>query len=707
VLTAHPSLQLSYRSGQDDLVGGFLVPCLERSVLYRRSAGYFSSAGLALAARGIASLMARGGKMRLVASPCLQPGDVERLTAAADEPGEVLRQIALRSLPEIEDALVQDTLNALAWMAASGRLEVKLAIREAEDGTIGRGIFHEKAGIFTDEDEPASHIAFSGSSNETAGGLLENFECVDAYPSWTEPERVRAKIEDFEALWNNTTSGLRVVEFSDVSKSLLERFRDPDHPPPGVPISSITREDPPEKFAIPPGRRPRDYQKDAIKAWSDGGGKGIWAMATGTGKTFTALTLAVKVAEKNRPFVIVVVCPFLNLCEQWLREMELFGLRPLSCFGDSKKWKSRFEEGYQRLALGMSGVHAIVTTNTTFQSEGFQSYLRPHVTAAKTHHLLIADEVHNLGAKAIAKVLPEGIQLRLGLSATPERHLDPEGTDAILGYFGGIVYEYGIQKAIASGFLCRYRYHPHLVELTDDEADEYAAISARLGPLLAGAEKGDHELKESAMGLLIRRARLLAGAENKLVVFDQVLKALPEKPTKALFYCGDGTTKDGISKEETRQIQAVSRLLGEKHGLRVRQFTFRESTAEREEILRDLSSGFLDGIVAIRCLDEGIDLPDLQMGFLLASSTNPRQHVQRRGRLLRPADGKRYAEIHDFVITPTEMPTDTDETLFNLERRLLHRELHRLNEFCQTADNGAEANAKLKRLRLATNQLSI
>ncbi|MCB1079583.1 MAG: DNA phosphorothioation system restriction enzyme, partial [Verrucomicrobiae bacterium] len=461
--------------------------------------------------------------------------------------------------------------------------------------------------------------------------------------------------------------------------------------PPGINASRVNQAAKPRSFQPPPGLELRDYQKEAIRAWSKNGGKGILAMATGTGKTVTALTLASKVAEKNHPLVLIVVCPFLNLCRQWMREMAAFGLRPLACYEGKDRWQPKFEEGYQSLGLGLTSVHAIVTTNKTFQSDAFQSYLRPHVAGeAPQHHLIIADEVHNLGAKAVKEILPEGIQLRLGLSATPERHLDPEGTSTVLSYFGEVIYEYGIQQAIAEGRLCRYRYYPQLVELTDHEAEAYAEITAKLGPLLAGSEKNP-ELGQTAMHLLIKRARLLASAENKITVLDQLLRMLPEKPSKAIFYCGDGRTTDKVSEEEVRQIEAVSKLLGDEHGLRVRNFTFRESPVEREEILRDLGSGFLDGVVAIRCLDEGIDLPDLRMGFLLASSTNPRQFVQRRGRLLRKAEGKKFAEIYDFIIAPPDLGGEVDDAAFNLERSLFQRELKRIEEFCNTAENGPEA----------------
>ena len=695
-------LQLSYRTGRGDMVKDLFVPCLENSILYRRAAGYFTSFGLGLAARGVASLASRKGTMRLVASPHLEPGDVEALRAANERPQEILRSIVSRSMTEIEEAILKDRLNALAWLAAAGCLEIRLALRLDEDGRFSRGIFHEKTGIFTDEE--GDHVAFSGSSNETAGGLVENFESVDVYRSWKDPDaRVAQKIADFEALWDDTTPGLRVIDFSEAGCELLEYFRNPNRPPPGF-LASVVRDGREESFGPPPGFDLRPYQGDAIRAWSRAGGQGILAMATGSGKTLTALVLASKVAAKNSPLVLIVVCPFINLCNQWIREMATFNLRPVACFEGRQRWEVQLEEGYQRLAAGISKVQVIVTTNATFQSDTFQSRLRSRVSAF--HHLLIADECHNLGAEKIQKSLPDEIKLRLGLSATPERHHDPIGTQAIVDYFGGVVFEFPLARAIADGRLCTYRYHPHLVSLTDEETEEYAEITAKLGRMIGGKEK-DNEIGQAAMRLLIRRARLLGSAQNKLEVLDQVIASLPERPKKALFYCGDGRTTDTIADEEVRQIQAVSRLLGEKHGLKVRNFTFRETSEEREEILRDLASGFLDGVVAIRCLDEGIDLPDLRMGFLLASSTNPRQFVQRRGRLLRHAPGKKRAIIHDFIIQPPDFGGTLDDDAFNLERNFFQRELKRITEFCQTAENGPEAMHELRDLRACYNLLTI
>ena len=303
-------------------------------------------------------------------------------------------------------------------------------------------------------------------------------------------------------------------------------------------------------------------------------------MATGSGKTVTALVLASKVAERNRPLVLVVVCPFINLCRQWIREIAAFGVDAVPCFEGRQRWQAQLEEGYQRLAAGLDQVLAIVTTNATFQSDAFQCRLRPRVAAGNLHHLLIADEVHNLGADNARNALPDGIALRLGLSATPERHFDPAGTAAVLDYFGPIVYQYTLSQAIADGRLCRYRYHPILVDLTDAEADEYLEITTRLARFYHGDTGNDgtepggaapaHAPRPAHRGRRKQAQGPGSGDRHPTGATDQGHLLLRRR-----------RTTDAISQDEIQQIKAVARFLGETHGLRVRNFTFRETPQER------------------------------------------------------------------------------------------------------------------------------
>lgn len=695
-------LRISYRTGSDDLVRDFYIPCLQRSVLYRRAVGYFTSAGLAYAAQGVASLVARNGSMRLVASPCLDEKDVEALRRAAERPEEVLRAIVLRSLREIEDYLVRDRLNALAWLVADGSLEVRLALRLDAEGRFTGGIFHEKMGIFTDEE--GNHVAFAGSANETAGGLVENFESIKVFWSWDDPQgRVAEEIENFEALWNNQTPGLRVLDFTRISGELLRKYQMRSRPALEerarlgyrVPVAQIT------PGTIPPGLEARDYQKEAMRAWLKAGGKGILAMATGAGKTLTALYLACKIAEKpeNRPLVIIVVCPFLNLAYQWIRELGKFGIQPVQCFSSKALWQPDVRDLYQRISAGLTQVAAMVVTNRTFLGEAFQSALKP----GSAKHFLIADEVHNLGAAKLQRILPQTIKLRLGLSATPERHHDEEGTAAIIDYFGPPVYEFGIAEAIRRDVLVPYFYYPVLVDLTEDEMEEYYQLTERIGRLYSREEES--EPSEALKQLLIKRARLLASAANKLPALRETIAALEAPLERAIVYCGDGSVECPVTDELDRQVIAVSRMMGDELGLRVRKFTCEEPGPEREEIIQALRDRDLQAVVAIRCLDEGIDIPDARLGFLLASSTNPRQFIQRRGRLLRRSDetGKRRAIIYDFIVRPPDFGGQTDDAAFNLERRFFKRELERIVEFCESAENGPAALEKLQSLRRTYN----
>jgi DNA phosphorothioation system restriction enzyme len=693
-------LRVSYRSGRDDLVRDFYVPCLERAVLYRRAVGYFTSASLATAARGVASLVARHGKMQLVASPHLEESDIEALNLAMENPTSVLRKVVQRSLGEIEDLLERERLNALAWLIADGALEIRLAVRANDRGRLARGIYHEKIGIFSDAE--GNHIAFAGSANETAGGLVDNFESIKVFWSWDDAQkRTSEEIQNFAALWNDQTPGLRVIDFTEASRELLKPYQLSQRPE--------LHEDPveyrlPEKTikpgTIPSGRELRQYQKKAIREWLNHNGRGILAMATGTGKTFTALYVACRLHEKATRLVVLVVCPYINLALQWVEEMKKFGLNPVCCFRSKNDWEEQLQSEITALFSASNRILPIVAVNKTFSSSNFQKMLRPE----KIPHLLIADEVHNMGARDLRTNLDSRIQYRLGLSATPERHGDDEGTQAILDYFGDVIFEYPIKDAIAEGHLCRYFYYPVLVKLNDKEAEEYWTITMDIARAIPSDETG--EMSERLKQLLIRRARLLAAAAEKLPMLKRVVMEQKNPVRKALIYCGDGRVEnldDGIME---RQVLAACKLLGEECGLRVRKFTCDEPDDEREVILGHLKSGNLDALVAIRCLDEGIDVPDVQLGFILASSTNPRQFIQRRGRLLRRADGKDFAHIWDFIVEPPDFSGNSDDRAFNVERRLFQRELKRILEFCETAENGPAALHQLYSLRKQYNLLA-
>ena len=432
----------------------------------------------------------------------------------------------------------------------------------------------------------------------------------------------------------------------------------------------------------------RDYQQQALISWFRNRGRGILKMATGSGKTITALAIATELYAKINLQVFLVVCPYRHLVTQWGRECEKFHLQPLLAMKSVYNWQSELSRQLYNLYTGQQKFLSVVTTNSTFLAEGFQSQLKffPEKT------LIVGDEAHHLGSPRLEASLPRNIGLRLALSATPERYFDDRGTEALLGYFGSILQpEFTLADAIKKGALVHYNYYPIFVELTETEALNYAKLTQRIGWALC--DYNSLIKKETLTSLLMKRSRLVGTAANKL----QALRSLMSQrlnTSHTLFYCGDGNLSQRCSIYR-RQVEAVTRLLGRELGYRVNTYTAQTSLAEREQIKRQLETGELQGLVAIRCLDEGIDIPAIKNAVILASTGNPRQFIQRRGRILRPHPGKERATLFDMIV----LPPDLDRETWEVEKKLLKKELKRFIQFANLADNNLEARNKLLTLQ--------
>jgi superfamily II DNA or RNA helicase len=358
---------------------------------------------------------------------------------------------------------------------------------------------------------------------------------------------------------------------------------------------------------------------------------------------------------------------------------------PILAFESAQSWQAVLSTQLYRLLSGNQPFLTLLTTNTTLMSRAFQSQLA--YFPKKT--LLIGDEAHNLGATRLAKSLPSNIRLRLALSATPERYFDDRGTQALFDYFGSVIEPvFTLRDAIDQGALVHYDYYPILVELTDAEAESYESITTKIGRSIA--LNGDQEDNENLTALLIRRARLIGAAANKLIALRELMQNRLDT-THTLFYCGDGSVESEASPETQRQIDAVVRILGRELGYRVNTYTHETSLDDREELRLQFERGHLQGLVAIRCLDEGVDIPATQTAVILASSSNPRQFIQRRGRVLRPHPHKRHATIFDMIVVPPDLGRET----LDLERNLMRKELQRFVEFADLADNAGSARLKL------------
>jgi superfamily II DNA or RNA helicase len=347
---------------------------------------------------------------------------------------------------------------------------------------------------------------------------------------------------------------------------------------------------------LPASVQLRQYQQQAVASWFANNGRGTLKMATGSGKTITALAVACELYQKIGLQVLLVVCPYRHLVTQWARECEKFSLQPILAFENVHNWQSQLSTALYNLRSGNQPFLTVITTNSTLIG-GLQSQLK--YFPAKT--LIVGDEAHNLGAPRLEQSLPRALGLRLALSATPERYFDQQGTQLLFDYFGSVLQpEFSLADAIQQGALVHYLYYPILVDLTEAEAYAYARLTTRIGWALASEEDG---VGNDVTALLMQRARLIGAATNKLEALRQLMaKRLDTHHT--LFYCGDGSVEGTLSEESNRQITAVVKMLGAELGYRVNTYTAETPSAQRENLRRQFESGQLQGLVAIRCLDE-------------------------------------------------------------------------------------------------------
>lgn len=701
------TLSLQYRSDQNVLSRDLYERCLQHSSVFMRAVGFFSSSVFTTCPQAFHSFFKSNGRMQLVCSPILSRKDIDALQRGYRDRPALVRKPRLDILLGSPKEVANELGELLAWLVASRHFDLKVAV--VQDG-FGQEIYHEKLGIF--EDDKGYRVAFTGSVNESKAALQHNFEVADIFRSWqpADERRVARKVADFEALWNSETSGLAVYSFPEAARLGLLRPHNVSES-----IEYLNSEDshqlPPmigqlpgleETLGIPIELKLRSHQIRAIREWFEKSGRGIFEMATGSGKTITALATAAKLYESiGAPLLIVIVCPYLHLVTQWIEQARRFGLDPLPCAVARSRWQEEFSVRLYNMAVGNRLLSSVITSNATFSSEAFQNLLRRFPIRL----LLIADEVHNLGAEQTKASLPPNAAYRLGLSATPERWFDPTGTQALTDYFGPTLVHYTLREALTDEVLCPYRYYPQLVQLTDEEFDEYYELTVSIARLL-GKDK-DIELSSRQLeALLIRRARLIATASGKLQALELLLTPRRQS-THNLVYCGDGTVEVPSEQSVERQINAVTRLLGAGLGMTVSKYTAETPLSRRDVLRSQFASGEVQCLVAIRCLDEGVDIPETQRAFILASSSNPRQFIQRRGRLLRTSPGKEIAEVFDFVVEPPLELSMPGTPYYPVTRRLVGKELLRVIEFAKLAVNGPEALHQLLDLRNRLNLLDL
>ena len=666
------TLRTSYHKGRDNIAHDFYLPCMARADEYDRAVGYFRSTVFIVAWNALRGFVAHGGTMRVLCSQVLATEDMDALEQGYAAKADTT--LAARMLAEVRSALNDDQLGAptriLAALVARGTLTLQIAmIRDADvRGPAGR-IFHDKLGIFRDTQKNV--VMFKGSMNETWTGLAAdgNLESVDVAASWMgarDLERVRTEEEYFSALWSNTYPTLTVRPFPDVARDELVRAADPDWE------DSLDRmlasADAPPVAGDARGRTLKPHQSAGLASWEANGRRGILAFATGSGKTFTAITAIRDAVQKSE--VVVVLVPDRVLFGQWYAELtETLADLDVSILRAGAGY-SRWRESLRLWTMPGDRRRLVLATVRTAASPEFRSTL-----SAGTHLMLVVDEVHRIGSPENRNLLQEELfGARLGLSATPERAGDPIGTSAILSYFNGVLEpRYTLADAVRDRVLCQYFYRPHVVELTMAENAAYELLSAEVAVLRGRIASGDQtpRLEERLQRLYINRARITKHAAAKVPLAVRVLTEAFERGQRWIVYCDD-----------VAQLEAVSRAL---LAAGVQNMPFHsQMEGDRDGTLQWLTT--VGGVVvAIKCLDEGVDIPSVSHALILASSKNPREFIQRRGRVLRRHPGKALAYIHDTIVIP---PRDGIKRDFD---PILTGELARAIEFAQHAENPASA----------------
>ena len=676
------NIKSEYRSLIDNVVDDFYVPVLKESVLYQRAVGFFSSSALIAISKGVEGLISNGGKIQIIASPRLSQEDIDEIRKGY-EVRKVLERALLRRIETHNSVEDTSRLSYIASLIANGVLDIKIAFLSTNNEI---AMYHEKMGIMNDIEGNA--VAFSGSMNESENAFSANYESFDVFCSWTnEKERVFQKQMAFQAIWNDYEPGVETIDFPEAVKDRIYAFNNSLRRNSGLktPEENSLPED---AMFLPPDFKIRPYQESAIQNWKENGYCGIYDMATGTGKTLTALASIEQLfSDNHKRLGVVIVCPYQHLVEQWVEDIVRFGIKPIVGYSSSsqKSWKKNLAQAVRSFNLRVSDFFCFITTNASFVTKTVQD----QIGILSEDVVFVVDEAHNMGATNYRRYLPDNIKYRLGLSATIDRHNDESGTTALTEYFGKKCIAYSLKDAIDSQMLTRYYYYPVLTYLDQDELSDYLSITGQLAKAIH-KKNGKVVLTERAKQLLIKRSRIVAGAKGKLPELQrQIAPHIDDK--HILVYCGATTVRDEDDADfSKRQIDLVANLLGNTLNMRVGRFTSQESAQERAQIREAFAEGnALQVLVAIKCLDEGVNIPSIKTAFILASSTNPKEYIQRRGRVLRKFPGKEFAVIYDFITLPFPVNTiaTQNSTIIDSTKGLIKRELIRMMDFADIAEN--------------------
>lgn len=615
-------IKRSYVSvGQENIAKSFLTPALKCTKSYKRSVGFFSSSVLQPIVDGIVALARNSGQIQLIASPNLTEDDIQAISTGYAAREKVINASFTRDFMKEIEVFDDAKLQLLATLIARGTLDIKIAVTDT------LGIYHDKLGILEDFD--GNVVVFYGSANSTLSGYQNNYEKIRVVKNWIPEEQgsIVDEQKEFDSLWNGTNVFVKVYDYKESAKaSILQMIKT---------RASATSTKVPIKL--------RDYQKEAIAAWVKNNYHGFYVMATGTGKTWTAIYSA-KELLKTHSAMVVICAPYKHLVKQWAEDVE-------KAFGDAKiimvssenpKWEQQISQEIIRKKYDTNAQTIIISTIASFKMSRFEKTL----LKSNEDKLLIVDEAHRFTDRS--EDMHIQFKYMLGLSATPFSGTSAQRGKELMEFFGGQVFSLPIEEALERKFLVPYYYHPIYVHASEEDEEKFQYHTRRI---LSCFKNNTCINPDLLVKSLRNRLRVISMAEEKQDQIDYIVSQVKEND-HFVVYCGDGRLFDNNTGEELRHIQSVKRVLSS-HGYKPSQFTAQENMDERMQLVDAFNKGEISALAAIRCLDEGINIPSIKSALILSSNDDYREFVQRRGRILRTYKGKEFAHIYDVVVLPS------------------------------------------------------
>lgn len=617
------SINHSYISyGSNNIANSLIAPALLESKVYKRSVGFFSSSVFSKLTPQLVIFVRKGGKIKLICGIQLSAEDKQAIESGYKQ-REILTEDNFSAKFSDEAGKLSDqNLQVLEELIAKGFMDIKIAI------TKGSGIYHDKLGIF--EDESGDKLVFYGSPNSTGAAYEDNYEKIRVAVSWKEgfDEIVRDEEEEFENLWNGLNPYVDVYKFTEKAHAIIIRE------------CSKRKGETSEKKGI----KLRDYQKEAIQSWVDNKFHGFYVMATGTGKTWTAIYSA-KVLLKIQKCMVVICAPYKHLIKQWKEDLvKVFPeAKIIMVSSENPGWDVQISNEIIANKYDSNRQIIVISTIKSFSTDKFEHVM----DKSKQEKLLIIDEAHRFKNFNLNKDKIQ-YQYMLGLSATPGNGKNKEFATELVNFFGGKVFNLPIEDALEKRFLVPYNYFPIFVHALYEEEGKFDEYTAKMAACFSNGICID---PEGLSRLSRSRLRVISMAEEKLDRIDEILNKVKEDD-HFVIYCGDGKLFDENRNDEIKHIQFIKSVLDER-GKKACQFTASENMDKRMDLVDGFNKGEFDALVAIRCLDEGINIPSIKSALILSSNDDYREFVQRRGRILRLYEGKTYANIYDVVVLPS------------------------------------------------------